>query len=267
MIIDSFIFNDEIEMLQFRLRLLWNKVDKFIVVEGNHTHSGNPKPINLLGKFVDELQWAEEKLITYPVRIDTANLDFSYRPKEYDPNAPQWKVEHQQRNAIINACRKFSDNDTLMLSDCDEIPSYGAIEFFRNTKFTYPVSCDQIIVPYGLNYVRSDIGWRGTVACSLGYCRQEGPQILRDLRTKYPPIPYGGWHLTYFGGAEQIKKKLESFAHAELNRPSLTDADYIKYCFDHEIDFLTGNATLLTKVGKEIYPEYFLKYALEKWWL
>ena len=40
MIIDTFMFNDEFEMLDIRLDISNNYVDKWIILEGNRTWSG-----------------------------------------------------------------------------------------------------------------------------------------------------------------------------------------------------------------------------------
>lgn len=43
MIYDCFSFFNEIELLEIRLNILENTVDRFVIVEANHTHSGQPK--------------------------------------------------------------------------------------------------------------------------------------------------------------------------------------------------------------------------------
>ena len=44
-IIDSFIFYNEIDLLYYRLSILDEYVDKFILVESTHTFTGYSKPI------------------------------------------------------------------------------------------------------------------------------------------------------------------------------------------------------------------------------
>ena len=56
MIIDTFMFNDEFEMLDIRLDISNNYVDKWIILEGNRTWSGKEKPYHLgssTGRFRD----------------------------------------------------------------------------------------------------------------------------------------------------------------------------------------------------------------------
>lgn len=39
MIIDCFIFNDEYKLLEYRLKMLYYIVDKFVIVEARQTHT------------------------------------------------------------------------------------------------------------------------------------------------------------------------------------------------------------------------------------
>lgn len=267
MIVDSCLFHNEIDMLEFRIKVLWDYVDKFIVVEADKTHSGKDKQLNfLLTK--DKFEWAKEKIIHVTIHTNVDGLNLNYKPSEFDPNAPQWKIENQQRNAIINACDSFSDNDILMLSDVDEIPSLEAVKFRKENNLMYPFTCDQFVIPYGLDYYRPDIGWRGTVMCDMRYAKDIGTQELRNNRQNFSPFSKGGYHLTYFGGAERIKNKLESFAHQELNFPEFTDLEYIRECIKNgEGISKIDNGQPLKKTWPSFYPDYIVNNAPKKWWI
>ncbi|HWR33198.1 MAG TPA: hypothetical protein VN451_06725, partial [Chitinophagaceae bacterium] len=41
---DCFTFFNELDLLEFRLKLLDRQVDHFVIAESNLTHSGNSKP-------------------------------------------------------------------------------------------------------------------------------------------------------------------------------------------------------------------------------
>ena len=43
-VFDTFIFNDEVELLEIRLNILDQAVDKFVIVESSTDFFGNPKP-------------------------------------------------------------------------------------------------------------------------------------------------------------------------------------------------------------------------------
>ena len=44
---DCTLINDEIDIFEMRLNILYKYVDKFIVVESNRTHSGKIKEFNI----------------------------------------------------------------------------------------------------------------------------------------------------------------------------------------------------------------------------
>lgn len=250
MFIDAFLYNGEYDLLEFRLRYLWDRVDRFVIVQANHTFSGKGKPFDDLNKF----SWAKEKIISQSIYL------------QVDSNP--WINEMNQRNAIIDACSGYSNLDAIMIGDIDEIPSYQAVDFKKKNNLMYPMTCDMRVIPYSLNYVREDIGWRGTIMCDLEYARQQTAQGLRDRRERFSPFPNGGWHLTYFGGAESIKRKIESYSHQENNKPEFTDPIHISDCIKNGSSlFNDGNVTHIKKIGRTFYPPYFLENAPEIWWL
>jgi len=247
MLIDAVLYNGEEDLLEFRLRLLWSRVDKFVVVESNHTFSGKPKEFSSFGRF----SWAAEKLLVSSLYMK--------------PDSNPWINEANQRNAIVDACNNFGNHDILMVGDVDEIPSHAAVDFRRANDLLYPMACDQRIVPYSLDYVRDDNGWRGTVMCDLGYARGQTAQGVRDMRQRYSPFPNGGWHLTYFGGAKMIKRKLESYSHQENNTPEIMER--IEECVKIGGKLLPEEKeTKIIHVDQSFYPEYFINLAPNHWW-
>lgn len=247
MIIDSFIFNDEIEMVEFRLQYLWSRVDLFVIVEANKTFTGNIKPY----KFdTNRFQWAKEKIFYCPMELDT----------HPDP----WKMEAKQREHIASCVSAHSPDDILMLSDCDEIPTHYAIDIALKHKEHFPVTCDQSIVFYNLTNVNKN-PWAGTVITTVGHARA-GTQALRESRERNRVIRNGGFHLSYFGGVEQIKSKIESFSHTECNKPEFTSKEHIQKTLTSSGSLFGESQENCYKVGKDFYPADFLKLAPESWW-
>ena len=62
MIIDSFLFNDEKELLELRLKVLYDYVDKFVIVECDHTFNREPKKLTCK-KFLKELGFEKDSKI------------------------------------------------------------------------------------------------------------------------------------------------------------------------------------------------------------
>ena len=63
---------------------------------------------------------------------------------------------------------------------------------------------------------------------------------VEDLRTRFKEycvqIKNGGWHLTYFGGAEKIATKIDSFSHTDLNTPDYNNQENISKAIKYGTD-------------------------------
>ena len=61
-IIDTFMFRDELDLLEFRLEYLYDYVDYFVLVESNVTHRGYPKTI-FYSLYKDRFEKYQDKII------------------------------------------------------------------------------------------------------------------------------------------------------------------------------------------------------------
>lgn len=62
-LIDAVLFSTELDLLEIRLRELWDAVDKFVVVESTHNLMGQPKNLTLADNWSRFAQW--ESKIAY----------------------------------------------------------------------------------------------------------------------------------------------------------------------------------------------------------
>ena len=91
-IIDSFIFYNEIELLYYRLSILNEYVDKFILVESTQTFTGHKKPLfylenrNMFDKFNDKILY----VIVNDIHYKHPNINYNLNHK--------WKNEYQRVN-------------------------------------------------------------------------------------------------------------------------------------------------------------------------
>lgn len=60
-IVDSFIFNNEFDLLDYRLGLLYPFVDHFITCESKFTFSGQVKPIHFMNHIYRYSQFRDKK--------------------------------------------------------------------------------------------------------------------------------------------------------------------------------------------------------------
>lgn len=249
MIIDSFTFNDELDMLEFRLELLYHKVDRFILVEADKTHTGVEKPFHYLEN-KSRFKKFEEKIHHYMFSPNSDGLNFESKPEAYDTTHACWKIENQQRNAIIDIASQFPPSSLLIISDCDEIPSWEAIELAGASLL--PLACKQDLFYYNVkNLCNQD--WRGSIFTTVEQAISMTPQGLREMRNILPAISDGGWHLSWFG---DIEKKLTSQAHQELNTPEFNNQEHIKKCLEQRKDLFNRDIAII-EVDSWIFPEYF----------
>ena len=113
MIYDCFSYWDEDLLLDLRLNILDKFVDYFVIVEGNKTWQNNPKKLRFdLNKF----KKFKDKIIYIPV-TDLPDGDDPYLRENY------------QRNSILKGLNDSKPDDTIIISDLDEIPDPKKLNF------------------------------------------------------------------------------------------------------------------------------------------
>jgi hypothetical protein len=199
-IIDCCTYYNELDLLTLRVETLRHVVDRFIVVEGDTTHSGQPKPYHL-SDLRETGAWPfDVELYVCRVRLP--------RP---EPN--RWFPEGMQRNAIAAALLETlaQPDDQILISDVDEIPDPRNVQHQGGHRMRSQV--------YWLNAVFPQ-PWVGTVSYNYRIFLETTPTTLRFAgRAGRLPLVDGGWHFTYVGGTERIRQKIHAFAHQEFDRP------------------------------------------------
>lgn len=226
-LIDAFIFNAEFDLLEARLDYYRDIVDYFVIVEGNRSFSGIDKELSFpksIERYVKHLH----KIIYRPFDINCFNTRFDHVVEGQESQA--WYAERAQRNYITTALSLFNGNDMLLLGDVDEFPDKralkAAMELISNGT-EHAVGFVQKMFYYNLNQYMNSL-WQGTILCRMDVAQNTGTQWIRDRRCYVTPLHNGGWHLSCWMTAEEIKKKLESFSHQEYNKYPYTDIEFIK---------------------------------------
>lgn len=210
---DCFIFNNESEILHQRLMQLYNVVDRFVIVEATKTHSGKPK--ELVFEKCGELIPYRNK-ITYIVVDDLPELEGTITDKS-------WARERHQRDAIMRGLTECRDNDVIIISDVDELPSVSAIQSYNGTN---ELRCFDMDLYYYNRETKAEKTWREAKILSYGLLKQHSPCWARYQTAE--PILNGGEHLSYFGGVDSIIGKLENTAHQEYNSDEFKDPERIR---------------------------------------
>ena len=110
--------------------------------------------------------------------------------------------------------------------------------------------------------------WYGSKLCKKKHLKS--PQWLRNQKVKnysflrffkinWNIIENGGWHFSFLMNPEDIKKKIKSFAHAELNKTQYLDLEKIKKSISEGKDLFNREQ----KYSKVDLDKSFPKYVFE----
>jgi len=219
-IIDCFTFYNELDMLEYRLEVLYPHVDSFVLVEATKTHAGKDKPLF----FQDN----RERFSKYMDKIIHIVDDGLFVPDT--TSGEQWINEKHQRNEIDRGLKQLNltPMDLIIISDLDEIPDPVRLVQCRERHYQIAyASLIQDMYYYNLN-TRFLEKWHHAKIVSYEYYCASGsiPDNIRMGRSLQYVIN-GGWHLSYFGSSEFIKNKIENFAHQEFNNAHHTELSII----------------------------------------
>lgn len=202
-IFDCCTFFNEAEILEVRLAELYDVVERFVVVEATHTHSGEPKALTF-GDHQERFRPYMDK-IRYVV-VDELVGTFS------------WQREAYQRDAILRGLDGCRDEDMVIVSDVDEILRREVVERLRGggPAFDTVFTAELDLFFYRLNY-RFARNWRAAGAAPFRFIRQTGPNAVRYLAKQDIGhlIRDAGWHFSWMGDLKRFAAKLNAYAHQE----------------------------------------------------
>jgi len=262
-IIDCFIFYNELDLLTYRLNLLNNIVDYFIIVESTHTFVGKEKKL-----FFNDNKHLFEKFNEKIIHIIVDDIPYKYPNVNID-NGDVWKNEFFQRNTIsrgINSITDLSKYDVIIISDLDEIPDPNTLYEIKKGNIQVDINILEMdFYYYNLNTRFKD---KWSLCKVISYKRYKRLNInCNDIRNKScSSILNGGWHLSYFGDKLFIQNKIQNFSHQELNNDNFTTLDKIEERVKNSRDLYDRNF-LLEKINIEDnnylpidYDKYLNKY-------
>jgi beta-1,4-mannosyl-glycoprotein beta-1,4-N-acetylglucosaminyltransferase len=230
-IIDCFIFYNELELLKYRLNILYDIVDYFVIVESTHTFTGKEK--NLI---FSENKHFFEKFSDKIIHIIVSDFPHKYPTIKLD--GEQWNNEKYQRNCIHLGIEKLNlqDNDLIIISDIDEILNPNTLFKIKNNEINVDINILEMdFYYYNLN---SKINKKLDLVRILSYktykrlsfnCDQIRRLTCNQIRrlNNCNIIQNGGWHLSYFGDINFIKNKIEMFSHQEFNNDKFNNNEKI----------------------------------------
>ena len=292
-IYDCFTYFDEDLILDTRLNIMNDYVDYFVIVESTYNHNGERRElkfdINKYQKFKNKIKyivWDE-----VPENIEKINDNDTEIVREHKFINNAVKRDNGQRNYVIKGLDDAEDNDLILLSDLDEIPSLKTIDLKKiKTKI---IIFDQIMCYYKFNLAIPNYKWFGTRACLKKDLKS--PQWLRNIKArKYSfyrldilfnekkfnniqLIKNGGWHFTNIKTPEEIHYKYKSYCHHREYELSGMNSDKIKKIieskhtiYDLKVDQRTnkiGKGMKLINLKDHELPDYIIskKNSLTQW--
>ena len=260
MLIDAFIFFNEKELIELRLKYLNSIVDYFVVIEANITHQGKKKEWNFPNILKTNLTEFSNKIQYHQLHIDIEKIKEEESWIIDDIKGDDaWRIENFQRNYIKTACKKFSNEDILIISDVDEIPSKQKLGFIKSCDFKKiaPIALEQNLFHIDCNFLSLE-SWRGSIVTTMQICNAFSPHKFRRARNRISHFTDSGWSFSSFGGPKKVKEKLESIAHREFNNDKYKNADHIMNCQKTGAD-LFHRKVQKKKIEKNFFPKDLLK--------
>lgn len=244
-IIDCFRFFNEKELLELRYHLLKDKVDKFIILQGTRTFSGNPTEL-LARKYINELNLPEDKFIVIDVNlpgndedIKNSEIDIAFRALS-GPSTDTYKNSLNTRtrelmvmDGVTHAFSYFTDDDIFFISDCDEVINPSYIDDIIDIVIQNPdklVKIPLVELQGKANLKVYDVvNNKDVIIDHVFYCCTKkhfnvcSPSQLRyDLYNPFEILHFTksskkcgdcGWHFSWMGDSNRKKIKCKSFSH------------------------------------------------------
>jgi hypothetical protein len=242
------------ELLCLRVNLLKNHVDKFIIVESNKTHSGNPVERKFLeiarkhGLPIEKIIYVEHDIPETEdlevLDIDRINADVNSTNQE---SLYARVRERLQKDAVMMALRDFDKRDVFIYGDMDEIIDPRHIKWVAAQTVLHP----NIMIKIPLVYLqgRADLrvhhkngepaAWHRAMFFAtkeqIMYCK------ISNIRCGniHMPIRFPthdgiiqedmGWHFSWMGTSSQRQTKADNFAHAFDNFEWHVEGGYADY--------------------------------------
>lgn len=267
--IDCFLFFQELDLLEIRLKYLNNHVDYFVIVESCQTFSGAEKDY-VFEKNRERFEEYKNKIIYHKVEdfhltfgsvikhLETQSSNVSkkiskilLKHEHYNKKELNWVLDAYHRECIHFALEGFADDDDIVIvSDLDEIPNIKILtQEMINQYDDKSFACAQKEFRYYLNYYKDDqwvgsiIGkWRNVKNYSLNSLRIDSKSSRNFVSKKL--IEDGGYHFTSCGSKDEIANKIKCWSHQEFNRPDILEK--------LEQNLLTGQDIFLRSTGTNL---------------
>ncbi len=209
-------FNNEMTMLDTRLREMADWVDLFVIVEAAQSFMGTPKRCGFDEQKADFAEWGDKirhvKVDAFPDYVDSA-----------------WARDCWQRDMAIQALGDgfWAPDDIVLLTDSDEIVQRDAVAGFEIGLIALKMKTYRYFFNYEAQPGNPKNDGHTGVICTADQLAKFGSSYIRFTLSRpnksWNFIPRAGWHFTSMGDAETLVRKFSSYAHQEKNKKKLKD--------------------------------------------
>jgi beta-1,4-mannosyl-glycoprotein beta-1,4-N-acetylglucosaminyltransferase len=179
---DAVLFSNEIDMLTVRWKELYPYITEFVLLESNSTFTGLPKPLYFANN--------RDKFEFVGPRLTYGTIGGRFRKGE-NP----FVEEAYQRVALDQLLRiaGIEDDDLLIMSDVDEIPSSHTINLLRWCDEIPPIIHLQLKnYLYSYEFLYDDDSWRASV-----HRYEHGKTRYAHYRQSDHLLADSGWHCSF----------------------------------------------------------------------
>jgi len=267
-IIDFFTYFDKTsqELLQLRINVLKNHVDKFIICEPNKTPSGLANEAKLSAR-IKELNLPKEKIeiisLDIPededLNVQVIDVINSYENNNDNKTHDSIRArarERLQKDSLLSKLEESDENTLFIVSDIEEIVAPKYINWIADTVVQHK---DHIIkLPLVLLEGKADLRvytidnnfkkWDNKVfMCTKSHLLKSTPNQIRSDVDSVFPVAYMhvdnkrvedlGWYFSWMGGVEKREIKRTSFTY-----------------YNDKVNFIKGNyynSSEMAKLHKE----------------
>ena len=242
-VVDYFPYFNEKEILELRINLLKDHVDKFVIVDANRFYTGKLKSFTCKNTLKELGLWDEDKIqvIELELHSDDDNVDFTDYDRYYNYNDHKKMLvgsrERIQRDALLSIIDQFDDETVFIVSDCDEIINPEHLNYIPNIVKTNTDAIFKIPLVYlegradlRLFYEVNDnpVSWDCSMfLATKKQLKTHTPNEIRaNFNISYPILYVGnyenenyvryedmGWHFSWMGDIERKKLKSNSYSH------------------------------------------------------
>ena len=134
MVYDCIPFFNELDILNLRLHILSDCVDRFIIEESTRTFSGEPKELcfeknkEMFAPFLSRIDYV---VVSDDVMEDDG-VHVNPSAEKYAPEIPGQPLTHRrdyfQKNHLMDHLKGLKEDDIILFGDLDEIPNPVALK-------------------------------------------------------------------------------------------------------------------------------------------